>query len=117
MLITSADFKALAAIERMIGRRIEELSRFSVEMDPPPASKGEQRGKFRKKMSSASSIQKEKKQRRKKEIGGTDKSRPMKEPFREKKRQKVTDVSISVEKESAFGKAVPAFMTNEVKLS
>lgn len=39
MLVTSRDFKALAVVEKMIGKRIEEMSRFSVEMDPEPEPK------------------------------------------------------------------------------
>ncbi len=44
MLVTSRDFKALAVVEKMIGKRIEEMSRFSVEMDPEPEPKPKRRG-------------------------------------------------------------------------
>lgn len=44
MLVTSRDFKALAVIEKMIGKQIEEMSRFSVEMDPEPEPKPKRRG-------------------------------------------------------------------------
>lgn len=128
MLITSADFKALATIEKMIGKKIEEMSRFSVEMDPPPEPKSRRRGKTGK-QEKAAKPEPEKKVREKQNKPGpaaAKKESPVRETKEknggEKKRadkiRKTAGASVPPAAEiKAFGNAMPAFMMNEVKLS
>lgn len=128
MLITSADFKALAQIEKMIGKQIEEMSRFSVEMDPPPEPKGRRRGKNAKQGKTENpGPKKETKEKRDKQkpAAGADKTAPARETQEKsghgKKRadvKKMRGAGVPPAAEiKAFGKSMPAFMMNEVKLS
>lgn len=128
MLITSADFKALAQIEKMIGKQIEEMSRFSVEMDPPPEPKGRRRGKNAKQGKTENpGPKKETKEKRDKQkpAAGAEKTAPARETQERsghgKKRadvKKMRGAGVPPAAEiKAFGKAMPAFMMNEVKLS
>ncbi len=128
MLITSADFKALAQIEKMIGKQIEEMSRFSVEMDPPPEPKSRRRGKNAKQGKTENpGPKKETKEKRDKQkpAAGADKTAPARETQEKsghgKKRadvKKMRGAGVPAAAEiKAFGKSMPAFMMNEVKLS
>ncbi len=133
MLVTSADFKALALIEKMIGKKIEEMSRFSIEMDPPPEPKSRRHGKNGKQVrpEKPTPEKKGKEKRKKSEMAAKkaasaqeakEKKEVKKENFRHKKHgghiRKTAGVSVSDAVEiKAFGKTMPAFMMNEVKLS
>ena len=121
MLITSADFKALAAIERVIGQKIEEMSRFSVEMDPPPEPKKKRPQKSTEpKGQKKSSVSREKTEEKQKK----DKPETKRNASGGKKREKENDNAFAVkqkarssEKSGSFGKDIPAFLMNEIKIS
>ena len=115
MLITSADFKALAAIEHMIGQKIEEMSRFSVEMDPPPEEKKKNRRKPEKqtRARTASPAKQNSETKKTSPVGQVKKTSRHKK--REKGRDKEKTASIVAEKSGAFGASVPAFMMNAIK--
>lgn len=112
----------------MIGKKIEEMSRFSVEMDPPPEPKSRRRGKTGK-QEKAAKPEPEKKVREKQNKPGpaaAKKESPVRETKEknggEKKRadkiRKTAGASVPPAAEiKAFGNAMPAFMMNEVKLS
>ena len=120
MLITSADFKALAAIERMIGKKIEEMSRFSVEMDPPPEPKKKHHrhkaDKVKTPVREASETKAGKPE--KKENAGPKKHQRNKfaKGKKETSAAAVRQNAKSVEHGGAFGEKMPAFMMNEIKL-
>ena len=120
MLITSADYKALAAIERMTGKKIEEMSRFSVEMDPVPEKplkkhRRHRNGKENKTENHPESVKEEQKEpvgkTRKenfsKKKGGHKKMSPEKNPA---ERHNKTEPA------HAFGSNMPAFLLNTIKL-
>ncbi len=145
MLVTSRDFKALAAIEKMIGKKIEEMSRFSVEMDPEPEpkAKGRRRGKPAKQAEAAPKNDAVKKdEKRERAPAAKEKQSAVKEkqpaPEQEKAAAPAAKAANGNKKAKpvqnnrppkrrqgerkpvetkAFGNTMPAFMMNEIKLS
>ncbi len=117
MLITSSDFKALAAIEKMTGQKIEEMSRFSIQMDPPAISKNKKRKSSKRPKPSIklkeneTDVKKEKVKRADQTVASLKK--------KERKGQKTFKQSIFPDpsKIKAFGASMPAFMKQEVKIS
>ena len=120
MLITSADFKALAAIERMIGRKIEEMERFSVEMDPTPEPKSKRHRRSGGRKHTTPVAQKTETQT-KEAVAEPEKRKPRRRRFRKggkPQTPKEAKASFPAKEDSrAFGKTMPAFMMNEVKPS
>ena len=136
MLITSADFKSLAQIEKMIGRKIEELPDFSPESssvlseelekaerkaarrrrrggrgERPSAKRGEkQRENTERKAAKPTAAQPKKQEKRpvKQETKAPAKAAKPAEPVKPQGEKK--------KPHAAFGDRLPAFMMNEVKL-
>ena len=98
----------MAAIERMIGRQIEEMSRFSIEMDPVSETKKKHCRKPQKGKRLASEAPKTKPRKPVKTENAKQKSH---------QNEQSKKTSSPVQKSVAFGEAMPAFMMNEVKLS
>lgn len=111
MLITSGDFKALAAIERMTGKEIEEMSRFSVEMDTlPEPEKKSRRQRAGKKPSAQAGVSE----------AAVKKPEPVRKTTEAKTRDKkeknpVPKRPAETVQSKAFGKDIPAFMMNGVQ--
>ena len=139
MLITSADFKSLAQIEKMIGRKIEELPDFSPESssvlseelekaerkaarrrrrggrgEKPSAKRGEkQRENTERKAAKPTAAQPKKQEKRpvKQETKAPAKAAKPAKPANPVKPQ-----GEKKKPHAAFGDRLPAFMMNEVKL-
>ena len=125
MLISSADFKALAAIEKMIGRKIEEMSRFSIEMDPPPEPKSKHRHRNKKPKKNEVNAAPVEQERQPEEKKKSSSDQPRHGRFRSRRHghgkksfEKVeTERRNPVEANGVFGVNTPAFMMNTVKLT
>ena len=128
MIVTSADFKALAAIEKMIGRKIDELPRpDGVPFDETEAlSEGKRRRPVRKGKEAgkaAAAVQKTaennapaegESKRAKQGKGGNPDKRTGKPRSGGEKSTRETVKSVVADK--AFGNAIPAFMLGEIKI-
>lgn len=132
MLITSADFKSLAQIEKMIGRKIEELPDFSPESSPVLSEelekaerkaarrrrrggrgRGEKHGEKRREHAEAKPVKQENAQPKKQE------KRPAKQEAKAPAKQNAKPAKPQTERKKphpVFGNQLPAFMMNEVKL-
>lgn len=112
MLVTSGDFKSLSAIEKMIGKKIDELPRpnggedFDEEPKRERSSRKERSKRPQKKAGAPQTAgaakkddQKDKTARARKEAG------------------KPIDLTPLSSKEKAFGNSVPAFMLGDIKVS
>lgn len=117
MLITSADFKALAAIEKMIGKKIEEMSRFSVEMDAAPEPEKKHRRRHGKKTEHKEYKRETPPATPAKKTEPEKKPEPQKKPPKPENRDKKEKPAVPVKRtaparSNAFGKDMPAFMMN-----
>lgn len=113
MLVTSADFKSLAAIEKMIGKKIDELPRpnggESLEEEPKRARRA--RGGRSKRSPEKNEASKTAEPAKK---DGRD-GKPSRGRNAGRKPIELTPLSPKG-KEKAFGSAVPAFMLGDIKL-
>ena len=113
MLVTSADFKSLAAIEKMIGKKIDELPRpnggESLEEEPKRARRA--RGGRSKRPPEKNEASKTAEPAKK---DGRD-GKPSRGRSAGRKPIELTPLSPKG-KEKAFGSAVPAFMLGDIKL-
>lgn len=113
MLVTSADFKSLAAIEKMIGKKIDELPRpnggESLEDEPKRARRA--RGGPSKRSPEKNEASKTAEPAKK---DGRD-GKPSRGRSAGRKPIELTPLSPKG-KEKAFGSAVPAFMLGDIKL-
>ena len=106
MLVTSADVKQMAAIEKMLGKKIEELSRSGSKEkekknEPKVKNSKSKKENIDKRASSrVENVPEEK----------ADKKQVKKAPVKNRPRQP------EPKNEKAFGDAIPAFMMSEIKL-
>lgn len=121
MLVTSADFRNLAAIEKLIGRKIDEMPNFSDENVVPEKKDGKRCGRRSEHSRPAKdeAADSEKKNTRpaktaEKTAKAEVKTTPVKAE-KEKKPRKETGKK-EAKTETAFGSVVPAFMTYDIKI-
>lgn len=117
MLVTSADFKALAAIEKMIGKKIDEMPR----PQNAEAAKEQDRPTPMPPSNNKPAREEGKNKCRGRERNGKDNGKNRK-PDRSAKKpaaSKVVELKpLSPDgKEKAFGNTVPAFMLGDIKIS
>lgn len=113
MLVTSADFKSLAAIEKMIGKKIDELPRPNggESLEEEPKRERRARGGRSKRSPEKNEAPKTAEPAKKDGRGG----KPSRGRNAGRKPIELTPLSPKG-KEKAFGSAVPAFMLGDIKL-
>ena len=114
--VTAEDFKAMAAIEKMIGKKIPEAAEFSVSMDEPPPEKRRRRHRGGARRGHGRTDG----EKRVEEKPSTDVRAEEKKPVRResapKKGAKPERTHNRAEqKKTAFGDSLPAFMLNGKK--
>ena len=113
MLVTSADYKSLASIEKMIGEKLKEMKRPSGSSDK--AEVCEKHEKIQKTGAEKKSGKSEPVIKKKMKKSEKNQKKSEKNQKKNDKRPTADYLASGVEMK-AFGKAMPAFMLNEVKI-
>lgn len=114
--VTAEDFKAMAAIEKMIGKKIPEAAEFSVSMDEPPPEKRRRRHRGGARRGHGRPDGEKHAEGKPSTDGRAEEKKPVRREAAPKKGAKPERTHNRTEqKKTAFGDNLPAFMLNGKK--